>query len=144
MEAIPYYENCFVCGRRPGDLGVEFYADGAGARAEFVPDARWQGYPGIVHGGILSALLDEVMYKAVFAAGKVTVTAELVVRFRAPAPVGARLLLKGEVVEDRGKIVRARGEIRLAGGEVVATGEAKYWVLPPERAGELASFLVDV
>ncbi|NPV29111.1 MAG: PaaI family thioesterase [Firmicutes bacterium] len=139
MKELPLYKGCFVCGdENPAGLGVRFfYVDGEGARGEFLPDARWEGYPGVVHGGILAALLDEVMYKAVFAQGELTVTAGIEVRYHHPARVGIPLELKGWVEGRKRRLITARGEIRGAGGRLVAAAKGAFCVLSPAQQENL-------
>ena len=55
-------DMCFVCGpKNPVGLKVSFNWDGKVARAEFTPNRSHQGWSGVVHGGIISCLLDEAM-----------------------------------------------------------------------------------
>lgn len=96
---------CFVCSNKNrAELRVGFYFDGEEACGEFLPDNCWEGYPGVVHGGILTALLDEVMYKAVFAEGEITVTAGIEVRFRSLALPCIPLFLKGRAGEKKDRL----------------------------------------
>jgi len=130
LKKLPLYEGCFVCGsKNPAGLEAGFYLDGDEARGEFTPDSRWEGYPGVVHGGILTALLDEVMYKAIATSGELTMTAEITVRFRNPARVGVTLYPKGRVAKKKGRLLEARGEIEDAGGRLIAIATGKFIVL---------------
>ena len=62
------FDHCFVCGsKNEAGLHLSIVSGDEGARTEFQPDARWEGYPGVVHGGVLSALLDDLMYHAIHA-----------------------------------------------------------------------------
>jgi uncharacterized protein (TIGR00369 family) len=133
MELIRKYSDCFVCGdKNDCGLKVDFFYDQGAARAEYVPDDRFQGYKGILHGGIISSLLDEVMIKAVIAQNLLVVTAEIEVKFLIPAKIGERLFLKGKVVEEKGKIFVAEGEVRNSKKEIVATGKGKFFKVTEE------------
>ncbi|HAA90045.1 MAG TPA: hypothetical protein DCE07_05680 [Peptococcaceae bacterium] len=134
MKELPAAKKCFVCGDgNPSGLQVRFYHDGNEAKAVFIPDSRWEGYPGVVHGGILASLLDEVMYKAVFASEGNVVTARMSVRFRNPARVGSLLHLVGRVGEKKGRFVTAKGEIRDSENRPIATAEGVFCLLSPEQ-----------
>jgi len=128
MKLFPDHSECFVCGRgnRKG-LRISFSSDGGKARAEFIPESTYQGYRGILHGGILSTLLDEVMIQAVLASGIQAVTTRIEVRFKSPARIGEKLLLEGEVIENRRKIIKARGRIFREDGSVVAAAEGRFF-----------------
>jgi uncharacterized protein (TIGR00369 family) len=125
--------GCFVCGP----------ANARGFRAMFSldRDARtacgrltlpeWaQGWQGMVHGGILSTLLDEVCAHACRTVGPHPVTAELTVRFRKPVPVGAEVVVRGEVVEIRRRVLQAKAELQVD-GEVYAEAQARVVLIDP-------------
>jgi uncharacterized protein (TIGR00369 family) len=119
------YGNCFVCGEKnPGGLRLNFQIDQEKQtlRTTFVPGPVYQGYDGIVHGGILSTLLDEAMAKLSYELGYNAVTASLEIRFKKPAPILEPLLVYGEITEVKGKIVRAKASITREDGTVLAVG----------------------
>lgn len=133
MELIRRYTNCFVCGdENDCGLKVDFFYDQGVAKAEYLPDKRFQGYKGILHGGIISSLLDEVMIKAVIAQNLLVVTAEIEVKFLKPIKIGERLFLKGKIVEEKGRIFVAEGEARNSKKELVATGKGKFFKVTEE------------
>ncbi len=121
---------CFVCGRRnPVGLKLDFYEDceTGEVRVNFaVPDA-YQGYPGVVHGGIVSAILDEVSGRAVMIGEgneRLMATLRLTVRFRRPTPTETPLTAVGWVRQIGGIGAKVAGEIRLADGTVTADCES--------------------
>ena len=140
----PNSKHCFVCGveNRYG-LGLEFFeiGDGRVAAERSLPDS-YQGYPGIVHGGIVASMLDEIAGRAAMIGDHThfRLTAKLDIRYRQPVPVGERIRVQGWVVEDRGKLATAHAEIRLADGSVAAEAEAVLADLPdaPETEDVLA------
>lgn len=128
LKPLKRYSQCFVCGdKNPFGLNVEFYRKDGKVLGEYVVQDHFQGYRNILHGGILSALLDEVMIKSILAQDILTLTCEIKVRFKKPVEIGQRLYLEGKPTEDKGKILFAEGEIRGEHGEVVATAEGKFF-----------------
>lgn len=116
---------CFACGpNNPIGLHLKFEFEDGGYVARFTPRREHMGYSGIVHGGILSTLMDEAMARMVYAMGHWAVTADMQVRFKKPAPVGRELIVTGRLVSERGRIIDCTAEARDAEGElyVEATG----------------------
>ncbi len=135
MQKQPNSRLCFVCGmQNPIGLKAFFYQDEEGrVVAHFTGKEEHQGYPGVMHGGIVTALLDEVIGRVAIAHGLWTVTAKLEVRFRRPVPLGQPLTLVGEMTRLRRRTLEGRGEIRLEDGTVVAEAEGVYIRLPQEE-----------
>jgi acyl-coenzyme A thioesterase PaaI-like protein len=119
---------CFACGlENPVGLRLSFYSTGeAEVQAETVVPDHFQGYPGVAHGGIVAALLDEAAGRTVMAAdpNHFTVTARLDVRYRQPVPVGRPVRLIAWRTMDRGRFAGAHAELRLPDGSVGAEAEA--------------------
>jgi len=142
MELIRRYSNCFVCGdKNESGLKVDFFYDRGMAKAEFIPDERFQGYKEVLHGGIISSLLDEVMIKAVIAKDLLVVTAEIEVKFLKPVRIGERLVLEGKVIEEKGKIFEAEGKAVNSKEEIVATGKGKFFKVTDEMKKALEESL---
>ena len=128
MKPLKRYSQCFICGdKNPFGLNVEFYQKDGRVVGEYVVQDHFQGYKNILHGGILSALLDEVMIKSILAQDILTLTCEVKVRFKKPVKIGQRLFLEGKPTEDKGKRLLAEGKIKDEDGEVVATAEGKFF-----------------
>jgi len=129
MKEILKYKNCFVCGDENNcGLKVKFFEEQEKAKAEFVADHRFEGYRNVLHGGIISALLDEVMIKIVLAKGILVVTAQMEVKFKRPVMVGERLFMEGKIKDQKGRIFLTQGKITNENGALVALGSAKYVV----------------
>lgn len=126
----PLEDNpCIVCGpTNPIGLHVRYTPDGEGVVARVAVPADFQGFRGVVHGGILVALLDDAMWHAVFhRTGRSTVTVDLTTRFVKPAPVGAVLTVAATAGEMRHRLARAAATVReAASGEVLAQGEGRF------------------
>jgi uncharacterized protein (TIGR00369 family) len=124
-ERFETYGNCFVCGEKnPGGLQLSFQIDSERQtlRTTFVGKPVFQGYDGIVHGGIISTLLDEAMAKLAYELGYNAVTASLEIRFKKPAPILEPLLVYGEITEANRRIVKARASVTMEDGTILATG----------------------
>jgi uncharacterized protein (TIGR00369 family) len=127
MKHLRDNERCYVCGtENPEGLGVHFEIDRdtRSISARFTPRDVHQGFEGIVHGGVLSALLDEAMAKLSVALGIPAVTAEMTVKFKAAAAPGEELLITGRLVEETRRLVRAEAAIE-RGPVIVAEAKGK-------------------
>ncbi len=113
---FPY---CYVCGQEnERGLRVRFEAQpGGGCRAEYVARAEHVGWPEVIHGGLLFTLMDEAVAWAVIVAGLHGVTAKAEARFREPARVGERLVVRGWLVDPPRRVTRARAELRAGSDE---------------------------
>lgn len=132
MDEVVKYSGCFVCGdQNPVGLNARFHYDGEKAVSEVIADRRYEGYRDILHGGIISTMLDEVMIKAILAEDIYAVTAEMTVRFLAPVHTGDRLVFTGWVSNHKGRMYFTEGEARV-GNKPVATAQAKYLEARPE------------
>lgn len=130
--------NCFGCGAlNPIGLHLRFYAleDGEGVWAPWTPTSEYEGYGGMIHGGIISTLMDEILAWSLYARETWAVTARLNTTFRKPVRVGEPVRLVGRVVRDRGRLIELHGEIRLeADDSLLAEAEATFMRVPPEQA----------
>ncbi len=139
----PVYAHCFVCGKsNEAGLAARFHTDPSGeVWTEFVPEERHQGYPGVCHGGILYALLDETVGRATYRDGVMTVTASMTIRYRRPVPIGSRVRVTGRLMSDRGRVIEAAGEAVLEDGSVVAEATGKFVPLSPSEQAKVAEVL---
>ena len=110
--------RCFVCGRdNPVGLKAEIVRDPVRRRAETtvtIPEV-FQGWQGITHGGIISALLDEICAQACMGCGLTVVTRELKLRYRAPVPTGATVTASAEIVGEQRRLLEVKGRLELDG-----------------------------
>ena len=131
MIRQPSSRMCFCCGRdNPIGLHLQFDFDGERVWTTFTPQEYHQGYPGILHGGIIFSILDEVIGRVCIAHGVWMVTAKSEIRFRQPIPLDRTLTAVGEIERRKGRILVARGELRLPDGSVGAEGEFTYVEAP--------------
>lgn len=124
--------GCFGCGAANlQGLHLVFTTDANGVSAIFTPLEVHQGYEHVVHGGIISTLLDEAMAWAVSAAGIWAVTGQMQVRFRRPLHVGETVTLHGSVTDNRSRAISASGRVmREADGQLIATATAMFVRVP--------------
>lgn len=114
-------QMCFACGRQnPIGLQLTFWEQDDQYRSIFTPGLEHQGYDGVMHGGLVGTLLDEITARYIYAKGLPAVTARLEVRYRQPTPVGQPLTLVGWIEKQRGRMYEMAGEVRLADGTVTA------------------------
>ncbi len=142
MEEILRYKNCFVCGdQNAHGLKARFYYDGSAAYTHLTATEDFEGYRGIFHGGIIAALLDEVMIKAILATGVYAVTAEMTVRYKLPIHTGDNLTFRGKVTSHKGRIYTTEGEVTNQSGLVLAESTGKYIEAKPDLKQELQKSL---
>ena len=94
----------------------------------------YQGYPGVVHGGVVSAMLDEVVGRVALIGDHhhFMMTVKMQVKFRQPVPTDTPLRIVGELVKLRGRIGQAVGRIELPDGTIAAEAELVLADLPTE------------
>jgi len=134
-QLLPYYKQCFVCGEaRLGRLGVRFRVVNGTVRATFTPTEKHVGFPDIVHGGIITALLDEAMVWAIYAAtGQFALSAEITVRFLKPLPVGQTVEVVGYLVRRQKRIFEVASEIQDEQAVIYARAWGRFVPAPSEE-----------
>ncbi|MGJ5813794.1 PaaI family thioesterase [Paludibaculum fermentans] len=135
IHAEPH-SGCFVCGKdNPGGLGLVFQRlDNGRMKALWSPGSRWEGFRGIVHGGVVSTVLDEAMSKSVAAAGCEALTAELRMRFRRPVQSGGLFQIQGWIVRRSKRLIEAEAVLESLDGLEYAHAWARFLSLPDSRA----------
>ncbi len=136
MKKQPTSRMCFVCGERNvAGLHMRFYEqdDVAGnlptLLGKFTAQEQHQGYPGRMHGGVISAALDETVGRAIMVRyGEAIwgVTVELNVRFLKPVPIGVPLTIVGRIDIDRSRVFEGTGQLFLPDGTLAAESTGKY------------------
>jgi acyl-coenzyme A thioesterase PaaI-like protein len=123
---------CVVCGPdHPHGLRLRYdTAPDGSANAIWTPTGDWQGFQGIIHGGIIGTVLDEAMAKAVTAAGYEALTGELRVRFRHHVRPGEELGVRGWIVERTKRLVRAEAALNGPDGSERAHAWSVFLPLP--------------
>ncbi|MBN1123299.1 MAG: PaaI family thioesterase [Anaerolineae bacterium] len=149
-QYLPTYDECFICGQHhPRGLRVRFYtrSDGNGGNnghvyADFTPDHTQTGYLDIVHGGVISALFDELTgWPAALATGKMAFTAELNVRYIRPVKVGKTYLATAYPTIDKGRFWEGKSDLRDAEGTIYARANGKYFMIPEQDSAVMADLM---
>lgn len=133
----PNSRNCFVCGvENANGLKLKFYATAPGeVTSDINLPAQYQGYPGIVHGGIIAAMLDEAAGRSQMGEAsnpRFMFTASLKVRYLKNVPVGQPLRLVGRAAETRGRVAQASSAIYDREGNLLAEATAVLVNVPEE------------
>jgi acyl-coenzyme A thioesterase PaaI-like protein len=123
-EAHPF---CFVCsGSNPMGLALRYVPQPDGSvSASFLGHSALEGYPGLLHGGVIAAMLDGAMTNCLFARGIRGLTVELSVRYRAAVAGAEELLLQAWVEDDSHGLFLLCAELS-QGGAVKATATGKF------------------
>lgn len=137
MQKQPGSRNCFVCGRQ-NEIGLKMSwvndIENNQIRSLVTIPESFNGYPGIVHGGIVATMLDETSGRAILSDGdmdKLFVTARLDIKYRKPTPTDTPLTVVGWVIKQKRSYARVAAEIRLADGTV--TAECMALVVKPSE-----------
>lgn len=131
--------NCFACGTlNAGGLGLDLHVEPGRSWTELALDRRFEGWEGVIHGGILSTILDEVMAWALVGADDWGVTARMAIEYRRPVTVGMRVRGEGWITDRRKRIVHTAGHIVDAGSGIeLATATGTYVAAGAARKRDL-------
>jgi acyl-coenzyme A thioesterase PaaI-like protein len=120
------HSRCFVCsGLHPHGLGLDFQIQGTSVETAFSSGDQFQGYPGVLHGGIISSLIDGAMTNCLFAQGKAAVTAELALQFKHPVAASRPLRVKAWITHDYCPLYVLDAEL-IQDGKVMARATGKF------------------
>jgi acyl-coenzyme A thioesterase PaaI-like protein len=141
LKKQPNTKECFVCGIK-NDWGIRagFYeTDKNEVISLFTPTTEHQSYPGRLHGGIASAILDETIGRAILI-GKESavwgVTLEMTVKYRKPIPLHEQIRVIGRIVKENNRFFEGTGEIILPSGEIAVTAHGRYLKIPIDKIAD--------
>ena len=124
LRAHPRCQLCNAAG--PLGLGQEFILQSDGSvQSTFEGGGAFEGYAGLLHGGVTAALLDGAMTNCLFARGVRGLTAELTVRFREPVETEGRMTVCARLAGSHGRLHLLRAELR-QGGRLKAAAVGKF------------------
>ncbi|MDO9557988.1 MAG: PaaI family thioesterase [Coriobacteriia bacterium] len=131
---------CVVCGI-DNDMGLHarFYElENGELFGIFAPLEHHQGYPGRLHGGIASTILDEMIGRTINISDHDVwgVTVELSVRFRKPVPLNGEIRAIGRITKNSRRLFEGTGEIVLEDGTVAVQASGRYMKMPIERIAD--------
>jgi uncharacterized protein (TIGR00369 family) len=127
---------CFGCGpANPLGMHLEFSRDEEGRRVlgTFRLGERYQGAPGMIHGGITAVVLDEALSKVARFYDVRAVTAELTVEYLRPVHVDEEIHVEAHQQKAEGRQLYHYGEIRDAKGQVLVKARGRFVVVDPQR-----------
>ncbi len=121
--------KCFVCGpHNPIGLKATFSLDHQkhSAESRLIIGEPYQGWQGVVHGGVIAALLDEAAIYACRTLGNQLVTVELNAKYKKPVPSGREVVVRAEVTEQKKRILQVSSRLELE-GQVLALAEVRVY-----------------
>ncbi|MFP4143637.1 MAG: PaaI family thioesterase [Phycisphaeraceae bacterium] len=130
------HPGCCVCDpSQPEGLALDYHlAEDQTIEATFACPHAWQGYPGLVHGGIIATITDGALTNALFARGVVAVTADLQLRYRHPVRLGEAARVTAKVTRFSPPLFVVEAWIEQA-GQVCVRGEGKFLRRPRDQKG---------
>ena len=143
---LPHTRGCLACGHdNPHGIHLHLNVDEPTGlvTADFTPAPHHMGFEGIVHGGLLSTVLDEAMVWAATWTGKrFCVCGELNVRFRRSVLVGLPVRVEARATSMRSRLIEVEGFLRDGAGQVLAESTGKYVPVSPERNRDVVATFV--
>ncbi|MGC8821564.1 MAG: PaaI family thioesterase [Desulfurella sp.] len=142
-KKLPRYKNCIVCGNE-NDFGLKtwFFTDLDFVYNNCTLDEHYIGYPDRIHGGIISAILDETMGWAATVKTKLFYyTIELCVKYRNIAKPNTEFFTKAQFLTNKGKIAFTQATIT-DGKQIIATAKGKYYPLDLKDQDSVEKLLI--
>jgi len=125
------HPKCVVCSRTNAkglQVSFEVRKDGS-VQADFPCDEAYEGYPGVLHGGVIASILDGAMGHCIFARGQAAVTVEMTTRFRHPVITGRQATVSARIVRISYPLYVLEAEV-VQEGEIKATAQGKFYEQP--------------
>ncbi len=124
---VNLHRNCFACGANNGmGLGLKFYKHEDGTVfGNFFADPKFEGYSGIIHGGIVATLLDSAMTHCLLMKDIPALTGRLSIRYSIPIQTGVIVRLEAKIVDESRKIFTLEGKA-FVDGKKAASAVARY------------------
>ena len=125
------HPKCVVCSSANAKgLHLHFdIADNGNVKADFQCDEAFEGYPGVLHGGVISSILDGAMGNCIFARGQAAVTVEMTTRFRCPVITGHDATVLARITRSSHPLYLLEAQI-VQDGEIKATAKSKFYDQP--------------
>ena len=136
----PNSKMCFICGvENPVGLHLHIYETEPGmVETTYTAPEHFQGYPGVLHGGIVGAIIDEISGRALMGSDpmqpRFMFTAKLEVKYRKNVPIGKALKIIGKAIKTKARSAEAwAGIYEAETGELLAEGTTLLMNVPPEQ-----------
>ena len=127
--SIGISDLCFGCGKdNPCGLKLKFKWDGKQVRAQFTPTKFHQGWAGIIHGGVITTVLDEAMGYVAYYEGIKCVTSSMQTRFKRPLSIDEPIIVTASLTRNARRYVETEAKITLMDGTLVAECTAMQYV----------------
>jgi acyl-coenzyme A thioesterase PaaI-like protein len=127
MGLLPGYKKCFFCGPATGGLALELHYQEKGAFCGFVAQEKFQGFDGMLHGGIVTGILDEVMWWALVMEKQVIcATSKIEVHFKKPILCGDMYRASGCLTGTTGRTYLVSGQLEDEAGHVCARSTGSF------------------
>ncbi|WP_165423479.1 PaaI family thioesterase [Ktedonosporobacter rubrisoli] len=131
------YQLCFACGKQnPFGLHMTFRLDNGTVVSDFHPQPEHQGFPGVIHGGIIATVLDEALNRTSMLTEQPawSMTGRLEIRYRHYVPYGPLLRVRAALGKQKGRMIQATGAVTLADDEskILAEAQGTFMALAPE------------
>ena len=138
--------HCFGCSPHNAiGLQLKFYETDDYVESEWIPAKQYEGYPGAVHGGILSTLIDEVAAWTMYIKARCSgVTSRMNIRYRKPADSHQKkIILRGKLRELNKNLCYIDVQLLNANNEICTEGEVVFFTFPLEKSIESGHFPKD-
>ena len=131
VSTTQLHSDCIMCGNEnPFGFKLSYRCTGEGSvEATVNISPRFQGYHGLVHGGVIACLLDSAMAQCLLKDSIPAVTGDLNIRYRLPVPIQQDLLLRGEKIEQRNSLYMMKAVLSME-NKLLATATARFMYAP--------------
>ena len=143
-KILPGSKSCFVCGEE-NQAGYHLRSEWAGDKVviRHTAQERDSGFRGMMHGGLLVTLLDEVMaWAVIISTEKLFFAVEVNARFHKPVPIGSEIVIEGWVTRKSPRLCLTEGRVWLGENIEAANATAKFMKMPETLSRDAAQDLV--
>jgi len=142
LEILSSFRNGFVCGKdNPIGLKLKIFKKKNTVNAEFIPEEKHQGYEGIVHGGIIFSIMDELMSRAVMTAkGIMALTVEINIKYRRKAKIGKKIVFIAGMIKDSGRMLEVEGKAFSEDGILLVEAKGKFYEISKKMKEKVADY----
>ncbi len=143
LQELPGFGNCFGCSPvNLKGLRLTLRESEGKVSTEICLGTEYESFPGVIHGGLVATILDEVMARAAFhSRGLPAMTAGMRLRYVQVMKANEPYRAQGEVVSSDGNLVRTHGTLQTAAGVLVAAADATFFLWTSEQLAAARSGL---